>query len=281
MDEIIIPGPKSAIPNPKSEEVSLAVAGIDIGSRTVKAVIMEDGKIISSYINESILQGAQAAIDTLTEALKLAGLKQEDLKEMVATGYGRFQFSISEKHISEISCHARGVHWYDPDVRTILDIGGQDSKAINCDEKGRLTNFVLNSKCAGGTGRFLEVIADLLDVSIEELGALSQKSTKDISFSTVCVIFAKTEALNMLREGVEKSDIAAGLHNSIATVSSTMLKKISLKREFSLTGGVAKNIGVIEKIHNKIGIKPYVCPEPQLVGAIGAALFAEVRAAKT
>ncbi|MBW2144298.1 MAG: 3-hydroxyacyl-ACP dehydratase, partial [Deltaproteobacteria bacterium] len=160
---------------------------------------------------------------------------------------------------------------------TILDIGGQDSKAINCDEKGRLENFVLNSKCAGGTGRFLEVIADLLDVSIGELGELSQRSTKDISFSTVCVIFAKTEALNMLREGVEKSDIAAGLHNSIATVTSTMLHKISLKKEFSLTGGVAKNIGVIEKIGNKTGMVPYICPEPQLVGAIGAALFAEGR----
>lgn len=255
----------------------MAVAGVDIGSRTIKAVIMEEGKIISSFINDSILQGVQAALDTLSEALKSAGLKQDDLQQMVATGYGRFQFPGSEKHISEISCHARGVHWYNPEVRTILDIGGQDSKAINCDEKGRLENFVLNSKCAGGTGRFLEVIADLLDVSIDELGELSQRSTKDISFSTVCVIFAKTEALNMLREGVEKSDIAAGLHNSIATVTSTMLHKISLKKEFSLTGGVAKNTGVIEKIGNKTGMVPYICPEPQLVGAIGAALFAEGR----
>jgi predicted CoA-substrate-specific enzyme activase len=275
-----MPDPKSAIQNFKSKEFDVAVAGVDIGSRTIKAVIMEEGKIISSFINDSILQGAQAAVDTLSEALKLAGLKQQDLKQMVATGYGRFQFPGSEKHISEISCHARGVHWYNPEVRTILDIGGQDSKAINCDEKGRLTNFVLNSKCAGGTGRFLEVIADLLDVSIDELGELSQKSTKNISFSTVCVIFAKTEALNMLREGVEKSDIASGLHNSIATVTSTMLHKISLKKEFSLTGGVAKNIGVIEKIAKKTGMTPYICPQPQLVGAIGAALFAEARANK-
>ncbi len=259
----------------------MPVAGIDIGSRTIKAVIMKEGKILSSYINDFILQGAQAALDTLSAALKLAGLKQEDLEQMVATGYGRFQFPGSERHISEISCHARGIHWYNPEVRTILDIGGQDSKAINCDEKGRLANFVLNSKCAGGTGRFLEVIADLLDVSIEELGELSQKSTKDISFSTTCVIFAKTEALNMLREGVEKSDIAAGLHSSIATVTSTMLRKISLKKEFSLTGGVAKNIGVIEKIGDKIGMVPYICPEPQLVGAIGAALFAQARVAST
>jgi len=258
----------------------MAVAGVDIGSRTIKAVIMEDGKIVSSYINDSILQGAEAAVNTLTEALKLAGLRQDDLKEMVATGYGRFQFPGSENHISEISCHAKGVHWYNPEVRTILDIGGQDSKAINCNEDGRLTNFVLNSKCAGGTGRFLEVIADLLDVSIEELGGLSQKSSKDISFSTVCVIFAKTEALNMLREGVSKSDIAAGLHNSIATVSSTMLHKILLKAEFSLTGGVAKNIGVVEKIGKKIGMTPYIAPEPQLVGAVGAALFAEGRLKK-
>ncbi|MBA3037732.1 MAG: hypothetical protein FP814_14730, partial [Desulfobacterium sp.] len=138
----------------------MPVAGIDIGSRTAKAVIMEGDKIISSHIGETILKGPDVGIAVLNESLKLAGLKLSDLESIMPTGYGRFQFTGGEKHVSEISCHARGVHWYFPTVRTILDIGGQDSKAIKCDSNGRLTNFVLNSKCAGGTGRFLEVIAD-------------------------------------------------------------------------------------------------------------------------
>ncbi len=250
---------------------------MDIGSRTIKVVIMEEGRMIFSSMSDSIFQGPEGASKALSGALELSGIKKDDLEGMMATGYGRFQFHGSEEHISEISCHARGIHWYYPTVRTILDIGGQDSKAINCDERGRLTNFILNSKCAGGTGRFLEVMADLLDVPLEELGELSQRSKKDISFSTVCVIFAKTEALNMLRRGVDKSDIVAGLHNSIASVSSAMLRKISLKSDFSITGGVAKNRDVVEKVGEKVGMVPFIAPDPQLVGAVGAALFAEKR----
>ncbi len=252
----------------------MPVAGIDIGSRTAKAVIMEGEKIISSHIGETILKGPEVGIAVLNESLKLAGLKIYDMECIIPTGYGRFQFTGGEKHISEISCHARGIHWYFPTVRTIMDIGGQDSKAIKCDSDGRLTNFILNSKCAGGTGRFLEVIADILEVPVDKLGELSLLSRQDISFSTVCVIFAKTEALNMLRDGVPKSDIVAGLHDSIAKVAASMLAQVTVEKDFSLTGGVAKNSGVVAKIKEKIGIDPLIAPDPQLIGAVGAALFA-------
>lgn len=255
----------------------MPVAGLDIGSRAAKAVIMEGEQILSSHIGDTVLKGADVGMAVLNEALTRAGMKLADLESIMPTGYGRFQFTGGEKHISEISCHARGVHWFFPTVRTIMDIGGQDSKAIKCDGQGRLTNFVLNSKCAGGTGRFLEVIADMLEVPIDKLGELSLTAERDISFSTICVIFAKTEAIQMLREGVSKSDIIAGLHNSIAEVAVSLLAQVGVEKDFSLTGGVAKNAGVVAKISEKLGLEPLLAPEPQLIGAIGAALFASDR----
>ncbi len=252
----------------------MPVAGIDIGSRTAKAVIIEGDKILSSCIGDTVLRGKDIGMSVLNKALTMAGLKMADLENIIPTGYGRFQFVGGEKHVSEISCHARGVHWFFPSVRTIMDIGGQDSKAIKCDNQGRLTNFILNSKCAGGTGRFLEVIADILEVPIDKLGELSLQTKREVSFSTICVIFAKTEAIQMLREGVAKSDIIAGLHNSIAEVAVSLLAQVAVERDFSLTGGVAKNSGVVAKIGEKLGLEPLLAPEPQLIGAIGAALFA-------
>lgn len=252
----------------------MPVAGVDIGSRSTKAVIMDEGEIISSHIGDTILKGLEVGEDALYGALKKAGLTLNDIEMIMPTGYGRFRFSDGEKNISEISCHARGVHWYFPTVRTVLDIGGQDSKAINCDTKGQLTNFVLNSKCAGGTGRFLEIIADILDVPLDELGEFGARAKQDLTFSSVCVIFAKTEALNLLGEGASKNDIVAGLHNSVATIAVLMLGQISLEKDLSITGGVAKNPGVVGKIKEQTGIEPLIAPDPQLIGAIGAALFA-------
>lgn len=255
----------------------MIVAGLDVGSRTSKAVIMEGGEIRASFIGDTILKDSAGVSVALTRVLEKANLRHSDLQYVMATGYGRFQIDTGHEHISEISCHARGVHWYFPSVRTILDIGGQDSKAINCNDRGRITNFVLNNKCAGGTGRFLEVIADILNIPVEDFGDVSLQSTKKLSFSTVCVIFAKTEALNMLRNGVPKPDIINGLHNSIASVGLTMLKRISLKKDLSVTGGVAKNGGVVRKIEEISGMKTLVAPDPQLIGAIGAALFSRDR----
>jgi len=255
----------------------MPVGGIDIGSRTAKAVIMEGSKIISSCVGDTMLKGPDVAMDVLKEATNIGGLELDDLEGVMATGYGRFQFSGGERHISEISCHARGIHWHFPTVRTILDIGGQDSKAINCDSRGKLTNFVLNSKCAGGTGRFLEVIADILEVPIHKLGELSAVAAHDLTFSSICVIFAKTEALNLIRKGAEKSDIAAGIHKTVAKIGVNMLRQIDLEGDLSITGGVAKNSGVVAKVKEITGIEPLIAPDPQLVGAVGAAIFAADR----
>ncbi len=252
----------------------MITAGIDIGSRTAKAVIMNDGQVVSSAICDQILRSREIASMVMEKALQGTALSLKDIQYVVTTGYGRFVVPFAQEVISEVSCHARGIHWYFPTVRTILDIGGQDSKAINCNERGRITNFMLNDKCAGGTGRFLEVIAEILGISLEEMGELHFQATEKISFSTLCVIFAKSEVLNMLREGIKKSDIVAGLHDAVATVAHSLLKRISLIKDLAITGGVAKNPGVVAKIREKTGLEPLLPPDPQMIGAVGAALFA-------
>jgi predicted CoA-substrate-specific enzyme activase len=254
------------------------VAGIDIGSRGSKAVIMEDSRMVSSSICETGPESSKTARFTIDAALNGTGLSLEDIGYVVATGYGRILVPFAKANVSEISCHARGANWYFPSVRTILDMGGQDCKAINCDENGRVTNFIMNDKCAGGTGRFLEVIADVLQVPLDEIGDLSLKSTQDVTFSTVCAVFARSEALALLRKGVSRCDILAGLHDAIAVRCLNLLKRIVIDKDFTVTGGISKNIGMVEKIKNKVGLEPVLAPDPQIIGALGAALFAREKA---
>lgn len=255
----------------------MIVAGIDIGSRAAKAVILKDNAILSSAIRDTGPESVKTSYMMIGEVLKGTGLSLDDVQYTIATGYGRVLVPFANENISEISCHAKGINWYFPSVRTILDMGGQDCKAINCDGSGQVTNFIMNDKCAGGTGRFLEMIAEVLNVPLEKLGDLSLESGNAIPFNTICAVFAKSEAIVHLRHGVAKSDIISGLHEAIATRSFNLLKRVSLEPEFSITGGISKNKGMVEKIRHKVGLAPMLCEDPQLVGAIGAALFAEER----
>ncbi|NOQ43184.1 MAG: hypothetical protein GQ560_01840, partial [Dehalococcoidia bacterium] len=252
-------------------------AGIDIGSRAAKAVILNDGSILSSVIRDTGPESVKTANMAIEEALKGPGLSLNDVQYIVATGYGRVLVPFANENISEISCHARGINWYFPGVRTILDMGGQDCKAISCDGEGRVTNFIMNDKCAGGTGRFLEMIAEVLNIPLEEIGDLALQSNKAIPFNTICAVFAKSEAMLYHRQGVAKSDILAGLHEAIATRSLNLLKRVSIEKEFSITGGIAKNKGMVAKLKEKVGLEPLLCEDPQIVGALGATLFAQER----
>jgi len=255
----------------------LIVAGIDIGSRAAKAVVMNGGSIVSSVICDTGPESVKTSRMTIAEALKGTGLSLQDIQYVVATGYGRVLVPFANENVSEISCHARGINWYFPSVRTILDMGGQDCKAINCDSDGLVTNFIMNDKCAGGTGRFLEMIAEVLNTTLEEIGELSLSSKNAIPFNTICAVFAQTDAIAHFRKGVPKSDILAGLHEAIATRSYNLLKRVSLENDFSITGGIAKNSGMVAKLREKVGMEPLLCDDPQIVGALGAALFAEER----
>jgi predicted CoA-substrate-specific enzyme activase len=252
----------------------MIVAGIDIGSRAAKGVIMKDNNILSSVILDTGPESVKTSYAVAEELLKRAGITMEDIQYVVATGYGRVLVPFANENVSEISCHARGINWYFPSVRTILDMGGQDCKAINCNESGQVTNFVMNDKCAGGTGRFLEMIAEVLNTPLEKIGEVSLASTQTIPFNTICAVFAKTDAIKYLRKGTAKSDILAGLHDAIASRCLSLLKRVTIETEFTITGGISKNRGMVEKIKEKVGLSPLLCEDPQLVGALGAALFA-------
>ena len=253
----------------------MIVAGIDIGSRAAKAAILKDKSILSSAICDTGPESVKTAYTVMEETLKGTRLSLNDIQYTVATGYGRVLVPFADQNISEISCHAKGINWYFPSVRTILDMGGQDCKAINCNSAGLVTNFVMNDKCAGGTGRFLEMIAEVLTTPLEKIGDLSLESQSSIPFNTICAVFAKSEAIVNLRKGVAKSDILAGLHEAIAVRCLNLLKRVSIEKEFTITGGIAKNNGMVAKLIEKVGLQPLLCEDPQLVGALGAALFAQ------
>jgi len=255
----------------------MITAGIDIGSRASKAVVLKDGKILSSYIGDTGAESVVTSRDTMAKTLEGTGLKIEDMAYIVATGYGRVLVPFANENISEISCHARGINYYFPSVRTILDMGGQDCKAISIDGEGRVTNFVMNDKCAGGTGRFLEMIADVLSLPLEEIGDMALQSRSAIPFNTICAVFARTEAVAYLRKGVSKSDILSGLNEAISVRCLNLLKRVSIQKDFSISGGIAKNKGMVAKITEMVGIQPMLAPDPQLAGCLGAAIFARDR----
>lgn len=252
----------------------MVVAGIDIGSRAAKSVLMKDGKVISTFSGDTGPESVKTANMAMSSVLEGTGLSLDAIDYIVATGYGRVLVPFARENVSEISCHARGISYYCPSVRTILDMGGQDCKAIRCDAEGHVTNFVMNDKCAGGTGRFLEMIADVLGLKLEEIGDRALKSRNAIPFNTICAVFAKSEAIAHLRKGVSNSDILSGLNEAIATRCLNLLKRVSIEEDFTITGGIAKNEGMVAKISEKVGLEPVLAKDPQIIGALGAALFA-------
>ena len=251
------------------------VLGVDSGSTSTNAVIMDKNKkIVAHDVIRTGAKSMESAEKVLESVLKKANLKKEDLSLIVSTGYGRVSIVYADESVTEISCHGKGAHYFNPSIRTILDIGGQDSKAIKLNEKGEVIDFVMNDKCAAGTGRFLEMMAKTLEISIGELGPISFNSKENIEITSMCSVFAESEVISLIAQNKEKSDIANGVHNAIASKSYSLLKRVGFEKEFMMTGGVAKNPGVVKAVENKIGSKLYICEEPEIVGATGAALYA-------
>ncbi len=254
---------------------TMYVLGIDSGSTSTNAVIMDQDRNIKSFaVVRTGAKSGQSARKILEEVLKQADLKREDLSRIVSTGYGRVSIPFADENVTEISCHGKGAHYFNPKVRTILDIGGQDSKAIHLNEHGEVTDFVMNDKCAAGTGRFLEMIARTLEMEIGDLGPAALQSTENIEITSMCSVFAESEVISLIAQNKEKADIANGVCHSIASKSYSLLKRVGLEPEFMMTGGVAKNPGVVRAVEEKIGARLYICPEPEIVGAVGAALYA-------
>jgi len=259
----------------------MIVAGCDVGSLTGKAVIMKDGKIISSSIILRTIRPEETAKIVLNQALSEANMKAEGIQYLVGTGYGRTKIPFANTNISEITCHGRGAHWLVPSIRTIIDIGGQDSKMISLDDDGYVADFVMNDKCAAGTGRFLEGMARALELQLEDLGSISLKSSSPAVISSQCSVFAESEVVTLLADGVDIADIVAGIHKAIANRLISLVKRVGVKENFTITGGVAKNIGVVQFVEEGLGGKVKGLPEdPQLMGAIGAAIIANEKAEK-
>jgi predicted CoA-substrate-specific enzyme activase len=246
-------------------------AGIDIGSTMTKVVIMNEG-IISSIMGPTGPEQRRLANKVMEKALNEAGLPFEVITYLVATGYGRINVPFADRQVTEISCHAKGVAHLFPECRTIIDIGGQDSKGITIDH-GRPTDFVMNDKCAAGTGRFLEVIAEALGITIENLGGMALKSKQPAQISNICTVFAEQEVVARLAEGVPLNDLVAGILESLASRISRMVKRLKVANEVVITGGGAKNAGLVKALSDKLGYTTLVPPEPLITGAIGAALL--------
>ena len=247
-------------------------AGIDIGSTMTKAVILEDG-VIASVIGPTGPEQRRLANKVMEKALRKAGLSFDAMTYIVSTGYGRINVPFADKQVTEISCHARGVSSLFPKARTIIDIGGQDSKAITIDHNGRVTNFIMNDKCAAGSGRFVEVIADTVGLKLEQMGDLSLQSTHPAQISSICTIWAQQEVASRLAEGVPVPDLIAGVHRSLADRVARMVKRLKLQKEVILTGGGGKNKGLVKALSEQLECEILVPQEPLITGALGAALL--------
>ncbi len=252
----------------------MPVAGIDVGSLTAEVVLLKGNEIIQYVILPTGANSKKAAEKAMREALESSGLDQSDLLYVVATGYGRVSIDFANKKITEITCHGRGAHYLNPDVRTVIDIGGQDSKVIVLNEKGRALDFTMNDKCAAGTGRFLEVMAQALEVELEELANVSSQARDSVSISSMCTVFAESEVVSLIAQGLPREDIAHGLHQSIAERTAGMVNRVGLVKPVMITGGVAKNAAVVKALEEKLKAEIIVPEEPQIAGALGAALFA-------
>lgn len=249
--------------------------GIDIGSTATKSVMLNDKKEILAY--DVVLTGGnnvKSAELTLSNLLTKTNMERKDISKIVATGYGRENVN-ADKAISEITCHAKGMFFINPNIRTILDIGGQDSKAISIDEEGNVINFLMNDKCAAGCGRFLEIIARTLNVKMEEMSSLSEQATGLVRITSMCSVFAETEVVSLVASGCPVPNILKGIHNSIAERTISLMLSVGIVDEVGMSGGVAKNKEVIRALKKNLNKKISVPDEPQIIGALGAAYIGQ------
>jgi len=250
-------------------------AGIDSGSATTDVVILDQDRTIVAKVilptGAGASNGAQRALD---QALQQAGLTQADLTATVTTGYGRGVIQTGDKSVTEITCHAKGAHFLHPAVRTVIDIGGQDSKVIRIEPDGSVANFVMNDKCAAGTGRFLEMMARTLELSLEEISTIGLQWKEEITISSMCTVFADSEVVSLVAQNKALPDIVHGLNQSVATRAAALFRRVGGENPCMMTGGVSRNRGVVAAIEERLGQPLFIHPDAQLCGALGAALFA-------
>ena len=260
--------------------MSIYTLGIDIGSTASKCVIIKDGTELVAKSLIAVGAGTSGPDRAIAQVLESAGMKREDMAYVLATGYGRNSLeNFADHQMSELSCHAKGASFLFPEVRTVIDIGGQDVKVMRV-ENGAMTNFQMNDKCAAGTGRVLDVMARILEVDVNELGTLGAQSTKYVGISSTCTVFAESEVISQLANDTDKCDIINGIHMSVAGRVAGLAHRVGVQDRVVMTGGVAQNSGVVKALEDQLGHKVHTSPLTQYVGALGAALFAYKRCKK-
>jgi predicted CoA-substrate-specific enzyme activase len=258
-----------------SEDIMAYSAGVDVGSTQTKAIILNEQRdIVARALIDTGANVVLAAENAYVAALRDGNIREEEVEYVVGTGYGRYKVTFGDTQITEISCHGRGaVHMF-PNSRTVVDMGGQDTKAIRVSPSGEILDFCMNDKCAAGTGRFLGAAAAALEVPLGELGPLALRAEKAVKISTTCTVFAESEVVSWLGKGKKIEDILLGVHQSIASRSLGLMRRVGIEREVTFTGGVAKNIGMVTALNNLLGFPVNVGEESHFMGALGAALFA-------
>ncbi|TAH39455.1 MAG: 2-hydroxyglutaryl-CoA dehydratase [Planctomycetota bacterium] len=254
-------------------------AGIDVGSTQTKCVVLdENGHIRGRGLRMTGADVVKAGREVLEQACAGAGIEPHEVLYTVGTGYGRFRVAAGDDQVTEIGCHARGAACLFPDTRTILDIGGQDTKAIRISERGEVVDFCMNDKCAAGTGRFLAASAEVMGLDVSEIGPLSLRSTERLKITNVCTVFVESEILNQLSRGRRREDILAGVHRAIAGRSASLIRRVGDEPALTFTGGVARNPGMVAAVEERLGRRINVSADSQYIGALGAAIFAMERA---
>ncbi len=250
-------------------------AGVDVGSTQTKAIIINEAReIVSRALIDTGANVVKAAENAYVEALKNGNIREEEVEYVVGTGYGRYKVTFGDTQITEISCHGRGaVHMF-PNTRTVVDMGGQDTKAIRVSATGEVLDFCMNDKCAAGTGRFLGAAAAALEIPLGELGKIAMRAEKPVKISTTCTVFAESEVVSWLGKGKKMEDILLGVHQSIVSRSMGLMRRVGIESEVSFTGGVAKNVAVVDELNKALGFYVNVSPDSHFMGALGAALFA-------
>lgn len=250
-------------------------AGVDVGSTQTKAVIIdESGAIVSRALIDTGANVALAAQNSFNMAREEAGISEQEIEYVIGTGYGRYRVTFGNTQVTEISCHGRGAVRMFPETRTVVDMGGQDTKAIRVSSNGEILDFCMNDKCAAGTGRFLGAASAALDIPLSELGQTALRHQSAVRISTTCTVFAESEVLSWLGKGKKIEDILWGVHQSMASRSAALLRRVGIEEEVTFTGGVTKNIGMVQALEERLGMKVNVSDDAHYMGALGAALFA-------
>ncbi len=252
----------------------MITAGIDIGSITAKAAVLAHGRVLGTRVIFTGYNARQAGKNVFDDLLKELDMEALSIEKIVSTGYGRNSVKFADKAITEIICHGAGAYYLNPEVRSIIDVGGQDSKVLTIDSDGRVKDFAMNDKCAAGTGRFLEVMARALESDLDDFGVVSLKSDSPSKISSICTVFAESEVVSLISKGESREDIIAGIHESVASRISSLARRVGVKEPVMMTGGVAKNVGVVRALEKELGVSIKVSEFAQVNGAVGAAVMA-------